>query len=400
MNIAFVGCGFVADYYAKTLKNHPQLRLLGVMDRDRDRAVQFSDRYAVPVYETLADLLNDDRIDIVLNLTNPDSHYEVSKASLEAGKHVYSEKPLATDMTQAQELVAIAEDRRLCLSSAPCSLLGETAQSIWKALRENHIGQVRLVYAEMDDGLVHRMPYRKWYSDSGIPWPYKDEFEVGCTLEHAGYYVTWLAAFFGPALSVSAFSSCLVPDKQTDIPLDRNAPDFSVACIKFASGVVARLTCSIVAPRDRSLHIVGDEGILSTKDCWDYRSPVQIQRRIKIRRKMMLAPWKETLPLARPASRRHRSNVSQVMDFCRGVAEMADAIGQNRPQRLSARYSLHINEIVLAIHNALDTGASYPLQTSFEPILPMDWASSPAVTEPRSPYPFKLFQKQLELLRA
>lgn len=373
-SIAIVGCGFVADYYLKSLPLHPELKLVGVMDRNSDRSSKFAAYHSISrVYSSIEELLADDNVDIVLNLTNPSSHYSVSKAALEAGKHVYSEKPLAMEMWQAEELVKLAEQRSLYISSAPCSLLSETAQTIWKALRENKVGKVRLVYAEMDDGLVHKMPYQKWLSQSGTPWPYKDEFEVGCTLEHAGYYVTWLTAFFGPAETVSAFSSCLIPDKQTDVPLDVNAPDFSVACIKFASGVVARLTCSIVAPHDHSLRIIGDDGILGIKDCWYYGDPVYIRRSITIRRKRLEGIWKQNYPLVRKAVK-IGSKSSQQMDFCRGVAEMASAIAQERPSRLSARFSLHNNELVLAINNSLETGSPHKLTTSFEPIQPMPWA--------------------------
>ncbi len=371
MRIAIVGCGFVADYYLKTLPNHPELELVGVMDRDQERASRFAAYHSVPVYLSLEELLKDRSVEIVVNLTNPRSHFSVSKACLESGKHVYSEKPLSIKLSEAEEIVDLAEQRGLYISSAPCSILGETAQTVWKALRENAIGHVRLVYAEMDDGLVYRMPYKKWSSESGIPWPYKDEFEVGCTLEHAGYYVTWLTAFFGPAQTVTAFSSCLIPDKQTDVPLEVDAPDFSVACIKFASGVVARLTCSIIAPHDHSLKVVGDEGILFTNDCWYYRSPVYIRRMLNIRRRTIVSPWKEKYPLVGKASSRFRLRGSQQMDFCRGVAELASAITEQRSCRLSARYSLHNNEIILAIHNALETGSPYKISSSFEPIEPM-----------------------------
>ena len=376
MRIAIVGCGFVADYYLKTLPSHPQLELVGVMDRDQDRASRFAVYHSVPCYRSLEELLEDRRVDIVVNLTNPKSHFSVSKASLESDKHVYSEKPLAMQLSEAEELVNLAEQRGLYISSAPCSLLGETAQTVWKALQENVIGKVRLVYAEMDDGLVHRMPYQKWLSESGIPWPYKDEFEVGCTLEHAGYYVTWLTAFFGPAQIVTAFSSCLVPDKQTDVPLEVDAPDFSVACIKFASGVVARLTCGIVAPHDHSMKIFGDEAILSINDCWYYRSPVYIRRMFNIGRKTLVSPWKQKYPLVGKASPRFRARGAQQMDYCRGVAELASAITEKRPCRLSARYSLHNNEVVLAIHNALETGSAYKISSSFDPIEPMPWAKA------------------------
>ncbi len=373
-SIAIVGCGYVADYYLKTLSMHPQLKLVGVMDKIGDRATKFANYHNVDrVYETLTEILEDNTVDIVLNLTNPRSHYEVSKACLEAGKHVYSEKPFAMQMEQAKELVDTALSKSLYLSSAPCSLLSETAQTMWKALRENQVGKVRLVYAEMDDGLVHQMPYQKWLSESGTPWPYKDEFEVGCTLEHAGYYVNWLTAFFGPAETVSAFSSCVIPDKQTDVPLDIDAPDFSVACIKFASGVVARLTCSIVAPHDHSLKIIGDDGILGIDDCWYYGTPVYIRRSLTIGRKRLEGVWKKNYPLVKKAPKFGYKGAQQ-MDFCRGVAEMASAMIENRPCRLSPRFSLHNNEIVLAIQNSLETGSPYKMTTSFEPVEPMDWA--------------------------
>ena len=253
MNLALVGCGFVADFYLKTLANYPHLTVIGVMDRDRTRADRFAKYYDLSVYDTLEDVTSDERVQIVLNLTNPGSHYDVSRACLLAGKHVYSEKPLATSYEQAEELAQLAIDRSVHLSGAPCGVLGEAAQTAWAALRNNVIGKVRLVYAELDDGMIHRMNYRRWSSVSGSPWPWKDEFEVGCTLEHAGYYLTWLVAFFGPVVRVTSFASVTCPDKSTDTPVTTMAPDFTTAALEFASGVIARLTCSIVAPHDHQL---------------------------------------------------------------------------------------------------------------------------------------------------
>jgi predicted dehydrogenase len=373
MRIAIVGCGFVADYYISTLRDYPQLTVAGVMDSNADRATHFAKFHNLPLYPTLAALLEDSSVEIVLNLTNPRSHFDVSQACLEAGKHVYSEKPLAMTFKDAQELVALAKQKGLYLSCAPCNLLSETAQTVWKALREKVVGSVRLVYAEMDDGLLHTMPYRQWQSNSGIPWPSKDEFEVGCTIEHAAYYVTWLAAFFGPITSLTALASCQVTDKQTDIPLEpNNAPDFSVACLQFASGVVARLTCSIVAPHDHALTIIGDEGILYTRDCWFYKAPVFVRRSLTLRRKTFLNPLPQKYPLVRSSQKKQKTKKGQQMDYARGVAELADAIKNQRPCRLSAEFSLHVNEVVLAIHNAT-SGVSYQTKTTFKPIEPMPW---------------------------
>ncbi len=380
MRIAFIGCGYVADFYMTTLANFPELELLGVMDRDQERARRFAKFHRVSRYATFEEAIRDARVDLIVNLTNPDSHYEVSKAALEAGKHVYSEKPLAMRLEHAEELVAIAAARGLVLGGAPCSVLGECAQTVWKALREGKIGAPRLAYAEIDDGPVHLMGYEKWKSSSGSPWPAKDEFEVGCTLEHAGYYLGWFVNFFGRAKRVTSFATCLVPDK--GIALDRTTSDFTVGCIEFESGVTARLTCSIYAPHDHSLRLMGDGGVLTVEDCWDYGSAVRLSKRTKLglraekhpklARVTGLAPRR--VPLVRKPHFASKTKGSNPMDFARGIADIAAALRENKKPRMSAEFALHVNEIVLALQNPAELGSPRTIRSSFVPIDPMPWA--------------------------
>jgi len=377
-----IGCGYVADYYMATLPNHPQLELAGVADRDASRRAVFARHYDVATYESVEALLEDSSVELVVNLTNPDSHYEISRACLEAGKHVYSEKPLAMRMDHARELVEIAAARGLGISAAPCGVLGEAAQTAWRIVREGRLGEIHLVYAEMDDGLIHRTNYREWVSESGAPWPHRDEFEVGCTLEHAGYYLAWLLAMFGAAKTVTAHSSTTIRDKRTDEPLGRVAPDFSVACIEFESGVVARLTCSIAAPPDRSLRIMGEEGILTVEDCWDFGSAVRFRKRtpftVRMEKSAKLSPllplFTRRCKLVRQPAFRYRSAGATPMDFVRGIAELADSVTEGRPCRISAAFALHLNELVLAIQRPEEFGTPYRLTSGFEPVAPMPWA--------------------------
>ncbi len=373
MRFAIIGSGFVANFYLTALKHYPELECAALSDLVPERASRLAGKFGINRVETLSSILDDPQIPLVLNLTNPRSHFEISKACLLAGKHVYSEKPLAMAMDEATELVTLAESKGLRLSSAPCNFLSESAQTLAKAVREQLAGPARLVYAEMDDGMVHQMRYDQWVNDLGVPWPYKDEFEVGCTMEHAGYSLTWLAGIFGPAERVTAFSSCLIPDKGTEQPLDVNAPDFSVACIQFASGVVARLTCSIIAPHDHTVRVFADNGTLSVKDTWHYDSPVYRTQRMTIRRRTFETPWRRKVSLLRGGASKIQDTGAARMDFLRGVADMVAAIQENRPHRLSARFCLHVNELTLAISNAFDTG-SYRLTTSFDPVEPMPWA--------------------------
>ncbi len=379
--IGFVGCGYVADFYMNTLRYHPSLELAGVYDCRLDRARQFAAHYQVAHCQSLEELLADESIEIIVNLTNPRSHFAVTKAALEAGKHVYSEKPLAMEFSEAQALVDLAAARSLQISSAPSSLLGTSAQTIWKALRAGTIGQPYLVYAELDDGLIHRINYKKWITESGSPWPYIDEFETGCTAEHAGYYVSWLTAFFGPAKTVTAFSSCLIADKQTDQPLQVNAPDFSVGCIEFASGVVARLTCSIIADHNHRLTIIGEQGNLSLDEGWHYNTPVyQEKTKLNRRREMipvlsrLLGHGRQRLPFVQDPNPLYQKKNLPPTDVSTGVAELADAISAKRPSRLSAEHALHVNEIVLTLQNPQAMGSPRILKTTFSAIEPMPWA--------------------------
>jgi predicted dehydrogenase len=378
MRLALIGCGYVADFYMATLANHPELEVLAVMDIDALRADRFARFYKLRNVRTLEEVLADPRVDTVVNLTNPASHFEVSKAALEAGKHVYSEKPLATDFSDARELVELAERRGLQLAGAPCTVLGEAAQTAWKALRHKAIGKVRLVYAEMDDGPIYARGWEKWISASGTPWPAKDEFEVGCTLEHAGYCLTWLAAFFGPATWVTSFATCLVPDK--GIPLDRTTADLTVACIEFASGVVARLTCSLYAPLDHRMRVIGDDGVLVIEEVWNADTTVRIQRRgsklhMRAERHPRLARLVGLGPrVVRPVRKKDFQHGSHAIDFARGIAEVASALREGRPSRMSSRFALHVNEIVLAIEASRETRARHPMTTTFDAIQPMPWA--------------------------
>jgi predicted dehydrogenase len=332
---------------------------------------------------------------MVINLTNPRSHFEISKACLLAGKHVYSEKPLAMTLSDAQELVDLAHRQGLVIASAPSRILAETGQTMWKALRENVIGKVYAVYAEMDGGLIHQTRYREWSNELGIPWPYRDEFEVGCTIEHAGYPISWLTAYFGQVDSVTSFATCQVPDKDAEMRLNVTPPDLTVACLKFHCGVVARLTSSWIAPGDHSMRIMGDNGVLMTPDLWQPRSPVYIRRdrTIRIWRKSVSFPWKTKYPMLAPKNRSRfvravyrppadlfRSIHARMLhlrgrvDFCLGPREVADSIREQRPCRLSPSYCLHNTELVLAIHNARENGDVYKVQTTVEPMAPMPWA--------------------------
>ena len=151
----------------RSLRTFPDINVVKAFDIDSDRLDAFCRYWGVPRASSLDDVLDGSskRVDLVLNLTNPASHYSVSKRCLEAGKPVYSEKPLATSMSEAIGLRALAKAKGLIIASAPCSVLGKAAQTAWRALRDGEIGRPRLVYAELDDDFIPQSPYKKWISE-------------------------------------------------------------------------------------------------------------------------------------------------------------------------------------------------------------------------------------------
>jgi predicted dehydrogenase len=404
IKVGIIGCGYVFDHYMSTWNRYPSLSIKGIADIDPVRLKTVAKAYNLSVFNTNEDLLSDPEIDIVANFTNIESHYEVTKAALLAGKHVYSEKPLTTDLQQARSLFDIAQARGLTLSCAPSNALSDTSQTLWKAVRDGAVGDVRIVYAEFDDNVIYLMHPETWRSPTGAPWPYLHEYEQGCTYEHVGYHLTWLCAIFGPVDTVTAFSKQTLPDK-TDLPLNpSDTPDFSVACLNFKSGIVARVTCSIGVPYDHRMRIVGNKGMLSADTYRHYQCPVYLERFSQLTlnarkaRSVRNSSWLQRIfgigghkvKLVRyvPPTYQNRIHTSKTkwlsfknvlkhikrselgqQDKCIGIAELADSILTGRSCFPPHDFTLHLVELTIAIQSAGIKSSTHIMQTDFEPLL-------------------------------
>jgi predicted dehydrogenase len=371
-SLVLIGCGFVADLYMRSLATFPGLRVLGAHDRDAARMAAFCAHWRIPALPDIAAACAALPPDgLVLNLTNPASHAAVTRDCLGMGRHVWSEKPLTLSFAEAAALHALARDRGLQLASAPSSVLSEAAQTLARAVRDGTAGTPRLVYAELDDGFVPQAPVEAWHSESGAPWPWADEFRTGCTLEHAGYYLSWLIAMFGRVRTVVAASAAVIPDKKG---VAGTAPDVSVATLFFDAGPVARLTCSIVAPHDHRIRVIGDAGVLEVARAWDNAAPVRFRRRLRIRRRLLESPLARRLRIAGPTHPRVARSGASAMNFALGPAEMLAAIAAGRMSRLAGDYALHLTEVTLAIQNAGEGAGAQAMTTGCAPMEPMPWA--------------------------
>lgn len=402
MRIAIIGCGYVFDIYMRTIRAHPELTITGVFDKSRDRVERVCAYYGFRSYSSYSDVLEDSEVDAVINLTNIGSHYDVSRLALKAGKHVYSEKPLTKNLEQSRELFRIAEERGIRLYAAPSNIYSDTVRTILSAVTDGIIGKPLLIYAELDDSPIHLMDLDGVSSRTGAPWPLHEEIREGCTLEHLGYHLVWICALLGPAVSLTAFSSELLEHKAKDLPDKVGTPDYSVANLQFANGAVARITCSVVAPRDHRMRVIGQEGEISAEGYRRYRAPVRVERFSKGslsarklatlqthptlgswfgiggRRIELTRNWKSeavekdqqirSSPKQRLVEWLRRREVYAQDKFV-GIAEMAREIREGRPQYLSPEFLLHLNELTLLTQNAGAGGIATAPTTTFEPLL-------------------------------
>ena len=349
MNVGIVGCGNIAARYAETIGAAPDLALVAATDVLAGRAAELAASFGGVAHASLDELLADRNVELVVNLTAPQVHAEVTRAALEAGKHVYSEKPLALSHGEARALVDLAAERDLLLGGAPSTLLGEAQQTAWKLVREGAIGQIRVVYAEANWGRLER-----WH-----PSP-QALYGVGPFVDVGVYPLTIVTAMFGPARRVTAYGTVVLPDRATNAgePFHLETPDFVVAAIELEGGVVVRLTATFyVEPsKQRGLELHGDGGRLymATWDAADSR--------------LELANGGEYRPVE--LLREPYPGI----DWSRALVDLAEAARDGRRPRASGVHASHVVEILDAIRTSARDGGPVEVHSSFPPPEPLDWA--------------------------
>jgi predicted dehydrogenase len=350
LRVAVVGCGNIAGPYGETMKRYRNLELLGATDLIPQRAADLVARFGGVAYPSLDDLLADDRVDVVLNLTIHHAHPTVIARCLQAGKHVHSEKPLAMTYVEARALVDMAEAKGLRLSCSPITYMGEAQQTAWKAIREGRLGKVRLVYAEVNHGRIEA-----WHPN---PEPF---YKVGALFDVGVYPLTLVTTFFGPARRVTAYGSLLHPDRVTKEGrrFHVDTPDYHVAAVELADGTVVRLTTNFyVGPtKQRGLEFHGDEGTLHLGCFQEFSTPVEIA---------CYGGRFEPVPYVRPPFRG--------IEWARALADMAEAMEAGRRQRATGAQAAHVVEILCAITTSATEGGPVEITSSFEPPSPMEWA--------------------------
>ena len=142
-NVGLIGCGHIAETYFRAHKYFNNFKIIACADIHQKAADKCAKLYNIKS-KTVSEILKDNEIEVILNLTIPQSHYSVSKKVLTSGKHVYSEKPLAINLNDGKKLLKISKKKKLYLGNAPDTFLGGGIQKSKELVEKNIIGNVIL----------------------------------------------------------------------------------------------------------------------------------------------------------------------------------------------------------------------------------------------------------------
>ena len=352
VKVGLIGCGTISPQYLRNLPAYPGVEVAACSDIDMDRARSRAEEFGVPVACTVDELLANPEIGIVVNLTLPATHVEVSLAAIAAGKHVYSEKPLAVERDGGDAIVRGARRAGVMAGCAPDTFLGAGIQTCRRLIDDGRIGRpVAAMASFLGHGHEHWHPAPAFYYQVG----------GGPMFDMGPYYLTALVALLGPVRRVSgshgrAFDRRLI----TSEPLNGATMDVEVAThvagvLDFQNGAIGTIVTSfdVWASGIPWMEVYGTEGTLSVPNPNTFRGPVRLQRG--------RGEWEE-VPLDHPEGGRGI-----------GVAEMADALRNGRRSRVDAAMANHVLDVMHAVHESSDDGRHVELRTTCdgpEPVPP------------------------------
>jgi predicted dehydrogenase len=335
-HVGIVGCGNVTDLYLPGVAPFESIELAACTDLDADRAAALAARGGFPAV-SLDALLADPTIEVVLVLTPPAAHAAVSRAAIAAGKHVYTEKPLATSRVDARAILDEADAAGIRIGAAPDTFLGGGLQTARALIGEGAIGEPVAASASF----AHLGP-EQWHPNPGIFYAAGG----GPLLDLGPYYVTALVSLLGPVGAVSAVGRGLGSARRIGAgPLagktvTSDVPTTVFGTLAFDSGAVAGLSASfdVAGSRTPHLEIHGTGGSLSLGD------PNRFDGEVRYR-PVGAEDW-EDVPL------RFDGSVGRGI----GLADMIDGMRTGRPHRATGELAFHVLDVLLALQEATTSG--------------------------------------------
>ena len=350
--VGLIGCGHIAETYFRAHKYFNNFKIIKCADINHLAAKKCALIYKIQAL-SVKDLLKDKEIEIILNLTVPKSHYEVSKKALLHNKHVYTEKPMAISIEHGKKLLRIAKKKKLYIGNAPDTFLGGGNQKSKELLENNFIGKINL------GNIIFAYPGVQSYHPNPEPWFAKKE--GGPVIDMGPYYLTALVNLLGPAKQV--WGSLMWNKKKRIIgigprkgkPIKVLCPTTYLGTIFFKNKTIIRFTLSfdVIAHHRNHIELYGEKGSILVPDPNMFGGSVFTCKRLG-------GVWKEhktnKMPLGKINIREKslRANEAPINANYRGVglAEMAYCIKNNIKHRCNGELSFHVLDIIQSIMKA------------------------------------------------
>ncbi|MBA8834261.1 MULTISPECIES: Gfo/Idh/MocA family protein [Rhizobium] len=356
LGVGIIGCGNISTTYFSLAPLFKGLKVLACADINAQAAEARAKEYGVKA-QTIDALLFNDEIDVVVNLTIPDAHFRVSKAILEAGKHVYSEKPLVLSLEEGEELRRIAKQKNLAVGCAPDTFLGGAHQLARKFIDDGGIGRVT-------SGACYVMSpgMEMWH-------PNPDFFFLpggGPILDLGPYYIANLINLIGPVKRVGGMTSMASPTRTiTSEPrngeiIPVKTPTTIQALLEFVNGATVTLTASwdVWSHRHANMELYGTDGSLYVPDPNFFGGVVEASGRDKDIKP--LEAWEH------PFGKINQENPNGARANYRtaGLADMVMALIEGRDARCSLDRTLHGVDVMTSILKSGEEGRFIDLTTT------------------------------------
>ena len=337
-----IGAGVISDIYLKNLTGlFDCFDVRAVCARHLERAQIRAEQYGISAC-TLEEMLADPEIRLVVVLTPVDTHFEIIRRALLAGKHVYTEKTIAETTQQARELCALADERGLYLGSAPDTFLGTCFQTARRAIEEGLIGEIHSFSIAISRN-----------NDIGTAvFPFLRLPGAGCLRDYMVYYLTALVSLLGPARRVSAFVKAPYPQRMNNVPGTDGfgeiipTPNESIvaAILELENGIVGTIhENNETIMEDRAdFAVYGTRGILLLGNPNQFGDPVRLLR-------------------ADPGKPLEHETLEPVPGYSGnarglGAADMVEALRSGGPNSASKEMATHVLEILEAMERSGKTG--------------------------------------------
>ncbi|MEO9459501.1 MAG: Gfo/Idh/MocA family oxidoreductase [Lentilitoribacter sp.] len=360
LGVGIIGCGNVSAHYMRYGSMFNGVEIIACADINPEAAKARAEEFNLRA-DTIEGLLAADDIDIIINLTIPAAHLEVSQSILNAGKHVYSEKPYVLSTQEGDTLKKLATDKGLRIGSAPDTFLGGSHQQARHLIDTGAIGKVTSGTAIiMGHGMEHWHPNPDFFYQPG----------AGPILDIGPYYISNLVQLLGPVERISAMTS--TPSKTRTIsngprngetvPVD--TPTTIHALLQFKSGAIITVICSWdVWDHDHNhMELYGEDGTMYLPDPNFFAGDLKITSGNE---PVDLSSWEH--PFTVPNFKNDNAGGEMLANYRgAGLSDMSLAIQEGRGHRCSMEFAHHVVDIMTSVLTAGETGQSVELTTTCE----------------------------------